>query len=77
MKIRATPADFTVARVLADRLMTTCNPSEYWDTLDDLTTGQCVALDTIVFECHTCNHWFPMIDRREGDNGNWYCRECF
>lgn len=71
-----TPADFTVARALADKLMTSCQPSEYWDELNDLSNSQCEALDMIAFECTCCNHWFPVSDRREDDSGQWVCKDC-
>ncbi|WP_315740168.1 hypothetical protein [Bradyrhizobium sp. SZCCHNR1093] len=67
--------DFRVARSLADKLLATCQPAELWDNLDALSREQCHALDTIAFECATCNHWFAVIERREVE-GRWECREC-
>jgi len=71
-----TPSDFTVARVLADRLMASCEPNQHWDELDELTPAQCVALDSIAFECQTCNHWFPAAAKGREERGGWLCREC-
>jgi predicted nucleic acid-binding Zn ribbon protein len=70
-----TPADFTVAKALADNLLTTCEPQKYWDELETLTHDQCLALDSIVFECTTCNHWFPVLERLEED-GRFVCKDC-
>jgi len=69
------PSDFSIARKLADKLMATCQPSECWDELDDLSRDQCEALDAIAFECQCCNHWFPTAEQHERD-GVWYCKDC-
>jgi len=69
------PFDLSVARALANKLMATCQPSEYWDDLEDLSRDQCEALDTIAFECQGCNHWFSVVERHER-SGQWYCVDC-
>jgi hypothetical protein len=70
-----TPADLQVARALADKLMTTCEPNRFWDELDALTRDQYAVLDTIAFECSTCNHWFSIADQHER-HSRFYCKDC-
>lgn len=70
-----TPAQLTKARKLADNLMATCQPSEYWDEVDALTLEESRVLDSIVFECQTCNHWFAVAERHES-HGQFYCGDC-
>jgi hypothetical protein len=71
-----TPAAFVKARTLANKLMATCQPSEFWDDLNELTKDENAALDSIAFECQGCNHWFSALERHEGPNAQWFCKEC-
>jgi hypothetical protein len=70
------PEDFRVARSLADRLMASGEPSTLWDELADLSREQCTALDSIAFECATCNLWFPAAQNATPEGAQWYCKEC-
>lgn len=70
------PEDFKVARSLAERLMATGEPNTLWDELDNLSPAQCMVLDSIAFECATCNHWFPAAANATPDAAIWYCKEC-
>lgn len=70
------PDDLRIARTLANKLMASCNPSEYWDDLEDLTPEQHLALDSIAFECHVCNHWFAQADNATPNVSQWACKEC-
>jgi hypothetical protein len=67
---------FSKIRTLADKLMATCQPNEYWEEVDELSKDECVTLDAIVFECQGCNHWFSASERHEGSNAQWYCKDC-
>lgn len=70
-----TVADFAHVRPLANALLTTNNPSEHTDAIEALTLAQCHALDSIVFECQMCNHWFEFRERKEF-RGEFYCKDC-
>lgn len=36
----------------------------------------CSYLDSLVFECHVCNQWFPQRENATPDAAEWTCREC-
>lgn len=69
------PDDLRKARALADELMASSEPNKYWEQLDELTSAECKALDSIAFECTTCNHWFPVTEQYERE-GQLVCRDC-
>ena len=69
------PEHFTKARKLADKLISTCQPNEFWDDVNELSKDECLALDSIAFECQVCNHWFSVLERQEV-GGQWVCSEC-
>lgn len=67
--------DFRNARVLADQLMASGNPSEHCEDLENLDQGIYLALDSICFECATCSLWFPVAKRSDID-GRFLCEDC-
>jgi hypothetical protein len=71
-----TPADFSKARILADKLMASGLPAEYSDEVDELSRAECAALDSIAFECQVCNHWFPQSQNATKDSARWLCTDC-
>ena len=71
-----TPEAFIKARALADKLMATCHPPEYWDDIEALSPLEQLALDGIAFECQICNHWFPVAAKKAEFGGGWLCVDC-
>lgn len=50
--------------------------TELGDVIDNLSKDECKLLDTLVFECDVCNHWFRQRDNATPNNARWECKEC-
>lgn len=46
------------------------------DEIEALSLKEAKQLDTIVFECSVCNHWFHQRDNATPDAAEWTCKEC-
>lgn len=73
-----TPARWAEIRIVADRLLVSCNGGT--DVIDDvyeMSQEECAVLDTMVLECHVCGHWFPTAEMTLAENGAEYeCADC-
>ena len=60
-------------RALAERLQ------GYGDVdheVAELSQAECLELDSIAFECVSCNHWFHQRDNAKPNGTEWTCRDC-
>lgn len=72
----STPEAFQVARSLAEKLVASSDGGrDYWDDLEELSQDERVALDSIAFECTSCNQWFMQFENASPD-GEWTCKDC-
>ena len=65
--------DLSKIAALAERLQGYGDPD--YETLE-LSQDECKALDTLVFECTRCNHWYHQRENANRDGAEWYCKEC-
>ena len=42
----------------------------------ELSIDECKELDSIVFECSGCNHWFHQRENVTKDGAEWLCADC-
>lgn len=58
---------------LADRLISFDDQKH---EVSDLSEEECKELDSVAFECCSCNHWFHQRDNATPDGDQWECKEC-
>jgi hypothetical protein len=72
-----TPKRYAEIRVLSNRLIASCDGgANDADEVSDMPLEECRVLDTMVFECTTCNQWFDITEQHEDESGQWVCTDC-
>lgn len=54
---------FRKIRTLADDLIATGDPSTFFAQVEGLTLFETSVLDSMVFECESCNQWYAIEDK--------------
>ncbi len=58
---------------LAERLVASGDENH---EVHELSTEECLELDSIAFECQGCNWWFHQRDNSDKSASEWFCKEC-
>jgi hypothetical protein len=72
-----TPKRYAEIRVLADRLIASCDGgADGQDEIEAMTLEENGVLDSMAFECTQCNQWSARSEQHEDESGQWVCTDC-